>query len=413
MHSVESALCRVHNDLIKDKANGICSFLILLDLSSAFDTVDLDLLLEDLSALGVTGSVYEWLRSYLVNRSFSVVIDGCVSDTGEIKSGVPQGSILGPLLFVIYTSSLQYVLGKQNVSFHLYADDTQIYFRIKNTGQDIDKINNIRLSIEKWMNARKLKLNLAKTEIMAVGSNMMLSRFNFSDVIGFGNLELPLSSKLRNLGVIFDKNLSMHDQINNVKRKSIAGLISIARISNYIDRGSRIKLVHSLVLSHLDSCNSLYYGLPKTVLHPLQMIINSAARIIVRMPHYSRERITPVCIDLHFLPLKARIEYKLCLLVYKALNFNQPRYLADLLSPFRTESVVELRSTGRLNEPFVSRSSLIERAFEFSAPRLYNSIPIEIRSQETLNCFKGKLKTYLFQKAYNLIRSEINEAYAV
>ena len=139
-HSVESALCCVYNDLVKAKANGDCTMMILLDLSSAFDTIDHILLLDELELMGIGGIAPNLIRSYLSNRGFCVTIDNDASKVGFMKSGVPQGTIMGPFLFIIYTASLQYVLESIGVSYHLYADDTQIYFRITDKDTDTAKL---------------------------------------------------------------------------------------------------------------------------------------------------------------------------------------------------------------------------------------------------------------------------------
>ena len=339
--------------------------MILLDLSAAFDTIDRELLLDDLKELGIDGNALQWILSYLSNRKFRVTINDIESDEGIMQFGVPQGTILGPVLFIIYTSSLQYVLKELKVSFHLYADDTQIYFRLSsNIDEDKIKIQSISDAVDKWMKDRKLKMNAGKTKIMVIRNN----RGTISNALGqeafFGNSRVAITEKEKNLGFVFDQTLSLVNQINKVKQKSISGLINISHISSIIDKNHRIQLVHSLVLSHIDFCNSLYYGLPNATLHPLQMILNSAARLVANLPRFSHVRITPICIQLHFLPVKARIEFKICLLVYKALKYGQPSYLLKLLPPYVTASTVQLRSSGRLAEPRISNLANSERCFE-------------------------------------------------
>ena len=203
----------------------------------------------------------------------------------------------------------------------------------------------------------------------------------------------------------------MKSQLNNCKKKAIAGLCNIARISKFIDCKQRIQLVHGLVLSQLDYCNSLYYSLPNGDLHAIQMIINSAIRVIKGLPRFSRERITPLAIELHFLPIKARIEYKIALLAHKALIFGQPHYLSSLLEPYTTASGVELRSSGRLAEPLLSRATSVSRCFEHSAPRIYNSLPDDVKIHTCIQTFKKKLKTHMFLKAYDLPSRTINSDY--
>ena len=151
-------------------------------------------------------------------------------------------------------------------------------------------------------------------------------------------------------------------------------------------------LIHNHVISKLDYCNSIYYKLPNTLLKKLQNIQNRAARLIRKIP--LRERITPALMELHWLPMKARIIYKICLLNYKALKFGEPKYLYEYLVPFELETSVTVRHASdrhRLFEPRTNRCSG-ERSFQYSAPRLYNKLPVEIKDNENISQFKKKTK---------------------
>ena len=145
------------------------------------------------------------------------------------------------------------------------------------------------------------------------------------------------------------------------------------------------------------------------------MLINSAARVATGIPHYSRERITPVCMNLHFLPIKARIKFKICLLTYKALNSGDPKYLSDLLKPRANSTEYLIRSSNRrmLFEPRISQLNYVKRSFEYTAPRMFNALPEEIRNSANPTIFKKKLKTFLFLDAYNSATSTITEDYSV
>ena len=136
-----------------------------------------------------------------------------------------------------------------------------------------------------------------------------------------------------------------------------------------------MKLVQSLVFSNLDWCNSVYTGMPNSYLRPLQKILHSAVRLVIRMPRFSYNRITPVCINLHVLPIKARIKYKICVLTYKALKYGQPTYLAELLHYRDLNRSLRGGQSRLLFEPIVASSSYSNRCFEYSAPRMFNSLP--------------------------------------
>ena len=414
-HSVETAMCKIYNDLIIRKCEGNCTLLVLLDLSAAFDTVDQKILIDDLTHLGIGGKVLNWFYSFLNKRNFKVIIGKEMSDSGEMTTGVPQGSILGPVLFTIYTIELYYLLQSLDVESHFYADDTQIYFSVQDPDQARHKFREVYSAVEQWMYKRKLKLNSGKTEIMLVGSQSRINLLsNFKDMT-VGTSTVTLSEKVRSLGIIVDQNLTLKQQLKNTKRKAINNLMNISRISKYINKPSRMKLVYGLVFSVIDFCNSLYYDLPDSDLHGLQMIINSAARIVKSIPRFSRNRITPVCIELHFLPLKARIIYKICLITYKALNFNQPKYIAELIKEYTPETNMSLRSidNNRLDEPVISPLQAVDRCFQHASPRLYNALPNEVRQASTVQSFKKMLKKHLFKKAYNTEAQRINSMYRV
>ena len=410
-HSVETAMCKIYNDLVISKACGDCTLLILLDQSAAFDTVIHDILLNDFSLLGIDGNVLNWFKSYVKGRLFKVLIGDDVSDEGFMASGVPQGSVLGPILFSIYTTELSYILESLGVCFHFYADDTQLYFCISNFNQNLDMIDRVMSTIKNWMTSKRLKLNEGKTEVILIGSKVRLENINRPEHCIIDGVNLAWSTKVRSLGVVLDENLNMKDHLRQQKKKLVHNLINISRIAKFLNKGTKMKLVHGLILSNIDFCNSILHGLPDCDLRMFQLIINSAARTVAGMPRFSRERITPICIDLHILPVKARIKYKICLLAHKALTSGEPKYLADLLH--RRETVSSLRSSSvrQLEEPIISRSSSSNRAFAYCAPRLYNTLPGELRTIESVGTFKKKLKTYIFSEAYDVNEQCITESF--
>ena len=159
-HSVESALCRIHNDLVLSVCEGKPCLLVLLDLSAAFDTIDHELLLEDLYAIGIREEALAFLGSYLRDRFQRVNIDGVMSDAVPLQCGVPQGSLLGPVLFTIYTSSLAFLLVAHGVKYHFYADDTQFYIQIEDVDEVKEKLVALISDIRKWMSDRESKCHI-------------------------------------------------------------------------------------------------------------------------------------------------------------------------------------------------------------------------------------------------------------
>ena len=206
---------------------------------------------------------------------------------------------------------------------------------------------------------------------------------------------LPISA--RNLGFIFDSDMSFSDQINSVSKSCHFHIRDIRRIRHLLPLSTATALANSLVSSKLDYCNSLYSGISQTNLNKLQRIQNSLARVITNTSKY--QHITPTLKKLHWLPIKQRIDYKIYLLTYKTLTNQQPTYLYNSLS-FPSHSVSTRSSDSLvLSIPYV-RSSLGKRAFSVIGPRLWNSLPSDTRNSSSLPIFRSRLKTHLFKIAF-------------
>ena len=413
-HSTETALCTVVDDLLQNRAKGKCSLLILLDLSAAFDTVVHELLIEDLEAIGIEGTALKWFKSYLTERSFQVSVKNTLSRRKLLEKGVPQGSVLGPILFCIYTLGLAWILHRYGINFQFYADDTQFYFSVTNVADSQALIDQIMADTANWMRKKRLKLNESKTECLLIGSNYHLRRHSDFNVVSINGTLVPLSAETRNLGVIFDRGLTMNSQISSVVKSCNFQLRNIALIKQYLDQDCLKMLVTNLVITRVDYCNSLYNNLPKKQLRRLQNVLNRAARLVTGHAQWSRIRVTPLLIDLHWLPIKARIVFKICVLAHLALRTGVPGYLNKKLQLY-TRPAAQTRNANnphRLEMPRTNRN-ISERAFSYSAPRLYNQLPSDIKESANIVTFKKKLKTHLFGKCYDLQDKTITEAYAI
>ena len=407
-HSTETALLKINNDIACSLDRGEVTGLILLDLSAAFDTIDHSILLHRLQSwFGVTGIAAKWFASYLSNRSQQVNINGTISPPLPLQFGVPQGSVLGPLLFTLYTTPLGSVISDHSMNYHLYADDTQLYISFKhcNSADAIQKLSATFSAINSWMTHNKLLLNPSKTEFLVIGTPGQRAKFKSLQSINLGNTIIKRSESAKNLGVIIDSDLSFTKHITNTCKTSYMHIRDIRRIRHMLPKHTAVALANALVSSRLDYCNSLYYGVSQENINKLQRVQNSLARAVTNTRKY--DHITPVLKSLHWLPIKQRITFKLNCITFKTLTTKQPVYLYNLLpnqstAVSKSVSTVTTRSTSNkdLNHFIGTKLEIGKRAYTVAGPKLWNALPTELKSSETLSIFRKALKTYLFIQAY-------------
>ncbi len=374
---------------------------------------------------------------------------------GEHKSkwtsmtcGVPQGSILAPLLFSLYMLPLSQIMRKNQIAYHSYADDTQIYLALSpNDYSPIDSLCQCIDEINSWMCQNFLQLNKEKTEVIAFGNKDEVLKVNaYLDSRG-----QTTKNQVRNLGVILETDLSFSSHVKAVTKSAYYHLKNIARIRCFVSSQDLEKLVHAFITSRVDYCNGLLTGRPKKTIRQLQLIQNAAARIQTRTR--KSEHITPVLRSLHWLPVLGslhwlpvlrslhwlpvlrslhwlpvlgslhwlpvlwslhwlpvlgslhwlpvtfRIDFKVLLLVYKSLNGIGPKYMADMLTEYKPNRPLRSLGSSQLEIPRV-HTKQGESAFSYYAARSWNQLPEEIRCAKTLATFKSRLKTHLFSCAF-------------
>ena len=314
-HSTETALLKVTNDIRVACDTGNVCILITLDLSSAFDTLDPGVLIDRLhSFLGISDTALNWFKSYLSSRTQEIITDKGKSKTKNIKFGVPQGSVEGPPLFKTYILPLLMLLKQLGLLFHCYADDTQIYFLCtpKNYLMTIPHIETCYKTISQWLSKNFLKLNDSKTEVIVIGSDAAVSSCKSAlSTFTLGNANIEFSTSIKSLGVTLDESLSFTKHIKIVSNNCMFQLHNLNRVRSHFSKSSLETIIHAYISTRLDYCNSLYSGLPDSTIRTLQVAQNFAARILLQESKFCH--ITPLLKKLHWLPIRARIEYKILL----------------------------------------------------------------------------------------------------
>ena len=351
----ETAICKIHDDLVSNTCHGKASLWFFLICPRAFDTVDHQLLLSDFSDCGVEGTALSLLESYLKNREQCVAI-------GESRAEpTPLQLVYRRALFSVQYCS-QYTLVHllfslklmELDSYHFFADDTRLYIRVKDIDEAKNRLSSLLSDLKIWMARRKIKLNDGKTEIIVIKGNLSVANFG---VMSFGDTQLVPCESAKNLCVVLDSSLSSRFHIDSIVKTSNFHICNLYMIKDFVNRKNLVTFVHSLIVSKVDYCNSLFIRLPNVILKRVQSV--RAARLIFNLP--PRVPTTSSLIELQWLPLKARIEFKICLITFKALKFNQPSYIRELLSFSSHESTSPRVCEVQMTLPIYMNLELLER----------------------------------------------------
>ena len=356
----------------------------------------------DSRSFGISDQALRWFTSYLTDRFQSIHFAGKTSSSTLVSCGVPQGSVLGPLLFLLYTADIGSIASKYNITSHSFADDTQLYLSGDPSEAQFLRSSTVACinEITEWCAANKLKLNPNKTEFLWSATARRQDQLDYTS-IHLSDRDIRPSKVVRNLGVLIDSQLSFSQPVNNITSKSYSELRRLKSFRRSLPLHAARTLVNSLLVSRIDYCNCLLAGAPAKITDKLQPVMNAAAKIVCGLKKYDHIK-QHMRDTLHWLPVPQRVTYKLCLLTYKTIHSRAPEYLIELCKPVaQSESRCRLRSasTGDLLVPRTT-TSFADRAFACAGPRAWNNLPPELRRTKTLDTFKKHLKTFLFKQAY-------------
>ena len=390
--STETALMKVNEYLYQNIDNQNISLLLLLDLSKAFDSVSHEILMNKFDNLSIDQF---WFRDYLCDRIQSVKIDSIISSSRHIKYGVPQGSILGPILFLVYVNDMSQMLNKYFLV--QYADDTQIVIsgKVHELNDLIERGEKALSDAKKYFQEIGLNVNEQKTQCIFIRSRQLLSQVPADIRIHFDETDIIPSKKVKNLGVYIDQYLLFDDHISHITRKVNGILIALNRIKDRLDKTSRVTIVVSLSMSIINYCMKVWGMTTKEQIERVQKLQNFAARVAHgNVKKY--EHITPIIKELEWLKIENKIEYDISIFVYKICNNLLPEWLFS----FPAVREINTRSTRQSSKLFVprTRTDMGAKAITVKGPSVWNTIPDNIQNQPSLKILKDKLKGYLLNK---------------
>lgn len=392
-HSTSTALTCVLDDLGIAVDSGLVSLLSLLDFSKAFDSVNFEILLAKLSSFNLSNNVINWFRSYLFGRSQSVLVNNKSSCLLSVSCGVPQGSVLGPLLFSIYLSGISSCF--QHCSYHLYADDLQVYLSssIDDFSHAVDKLNSDLQAVKRWSDGNMLTLNPSKCQVMIVGFPTSLIRvFNNSPKpVIISDQIIPYERKsVKNLGVYFDPNLSWDQHTTHLCKKIFSILHYLNKLKYLLPVSVKAKLIQSLVIPVVDYCDVVFAGLSVKNSNRIQKVFNTCVRFIFNSKR--RDHITPLLKQLSWLKLTHRRSLHSLSFLHNISSNNSPVYLTDRVNKLSTDR------NGTMFEIKRHTTLLYSSTFVVRAVREWNNLPREIRSLPQLNKFKTAVHNHYIQQ---------------
>ena len=398
-HSTITALLKITDDIFENIQDQEITFMIFLDFSKAFDTVNHRLLIEKLKILGFDDLTCKWVESYLHNRYQCVSIGDEKSDWEGILNGVPQGSILGPLLFTILTSDMRKCFHFGN--YHEYADDTTEYKNttVEKVNESIREINEDMERVGVYCRDNMLTLNEGKCEFLIIGSKFNLSKLkdvNLDPIIINGK-PIKRVHFAKSLGIRYDEVLSWQKQVNISVGRAVGKLKEFLSYKRMLGFEAKKNLCASMVLSQFAYADVVFMNMTKCLQYKIQKIQNWCIRFIFNIKFGDRDSITELRKKLGWLSMsETRILHGLTY-IYKMINNLAPNYLSDLIT-FKHEIYgVGTRSSSK-NTLWISnevKTKARKNAFVFSMSKLYNDLPENIIAATSVNMFKNRLKIYI------------------
>lgn len=389
---------------------------IFIDLKKAFDTVNHKILLSKLEHYGVRGASLDWFESYLSGRHQYVVFENESSSLKTITTGVPQGSVLGPLLFLLYINDLPNISSK--LLFFLFADDTNIYFESDSLLKLENCINQELKQLSLWLNINRLALNLSKTNFVIFHSNN--KTLNHNVTLKLNNCAITQSDCIKYLGVYVDQHLNWKQHISVLSKKISRSIGLMYKLRPFVNINVLKNVYNSLIYSHIVYGIQVWGSACDSVLRQILTLQKKAVRMLTSNDNYPitpgpLPATNPLFKELRILKVKDVFKLHFANFIYRTLSQETPINFLEWFTPthfihnyntrsnrlINRENIVDLGTVSDLLTLHHNRSNLVNyggNMFRVSGPVLWNSLPVQIRNSQSFNVFKINLKNYFLEQ---------------
>lgn len=390
-HSCESALNLLLLKWKQYMEQGKVVLAVFVDLKRAFETIDRGKLKGVLKRIGISGNVLKWFHSYLENRVQVTKYNACVSSATAVDLGVPQGSVLGPLLFILYINDVKKTLRRAEIN--LFADDTVIFVVANSLQECYDVMNDELKMYSDWLKWKKLKLNVTKTKYMVVTRRL---NTDVNGSIEIDGEEVQRVETMKYLGVMLDEKLNFNEHINYTIRKAARKFGVLCRIHRYLTTEAKIVIYKSIIAPHFDYCASILFLASKQQMRRMQILQNKVMRLILRC-----DRLTPrvFMLDcLQWMSVRQRVEYNTLVFVYRVTQGMAPQYLRSTVVYGRDVHRYETRQAGDLRL-LNFRKNCTQNSLFYKGYGLFNQLPEAAKQASNLREFKNLCKVFVAQRA--------------
>ena len=373
--------------------NGLYTTACLIDLSKWFDCVNSDILLQKLTKYAINGIPLNWFRSYLSNRKQVVYFNNKISSVVNLNIGVPQGTVLGPILFLIYMNDLIDIL--PNKSCIMY-DDITLFSSATNLQTAVSKLQYIINDTVTWIDQNKLIINVEKSRCITIGSRNKTLNSTFDLTIK--GTKLKQVTEVNLLGVNIDQNLTWNNHCAAISKKISKQLGLIKMLRAFLPLHIVSNLYFPLIQSHMDYCITVWGNCAKTHLSIIQKLQNRAARILTGKYDYNLYPSSTLIRDMKWMSISQRFIYFISILMYNCIN--NPNLYKPLSNCFSfvadTHNYPTRVSKNKALKLPLPRTEIYKKSVTYSGAKIWNNIPYEIRTVSSVAIFKKNMKTYIF-----------------
>ena len=391
-HSTTTTFLDCTNEWYINMDRGLYNIVVLLDSKKAFDTVNHEILLCKFERYGFDYKALDLLKNYLTDRTQRCQLNGMLSNQRRIllTCGIPQGSILGPLLFIIYINDLPNCL--KHTTPRMFADDTSLT-AVGKTFNEAEEIANKDLkNVKAWLSSNELSLNIAKTEYLLIGLRAKIKRMDVQPTVKIDTCPIKRVKCAKMLGVEIDEHLNWEKHIECIASKVSSGIGALKKLKEFVNRDTLVLVYNALIQPHFDYCCEVWDELGKGLSERLQKLQNRAARLIMNFKNEHGQSVLART-ALGWTSLEERRSLMKAKLMYKTVNQLAPQRLCNIFQFSNNVTSYNLR--GSSNGLFIPRprTEFLKKSFSYSGAKLWNKIPEDIRNSSSYNLFCQNLSS--------------------